>query len=81
MDTKHFYTNGNVPLEIWGQEGVFICTIWNGAPNTPIMLWGISQTLWDSLSDKGTEISLSVFAIEGSRFTLTNVQHSDWDLN
>jgi hypothetical protein len=77
----HFYTSGSLPLDIWGKEGIVICTVWNNPPNTPIMLWGVPHNIWESLEEKGAEIALSFFAGEGTKFTMSLVQPSDWGVN
>lgn len=81
MNTMHFYTSGNVPLEIWGKENICLCTIWNTPPNAPTTIWGVPQDVWDLLSDKGVEITPSMLAGEGAKFTLSRIEPSDWDVN
>lgn len=77
----HFYTTGSVPLEIWGKSGVSIVTVWNLPPNAPTFLWGITNELWISLTDKGVEIDPTIFAGESAKFTLTVMNPQDWGIN
>lgn len=80
MNSMHFYTTGSVPLEIWGQPGVCIVTVWNTAPNAPTLIWGITHELWGSLIDKGTEVVPSMFAGLDARYTLTIMNPTDWNV-
>lgn len=81
MEELRYYTSGNLPLEVWGLDGVYVVTIWNPAPNAPIMLWAVDDNLWQQLTEKGIDIGLELLSADAVKMTISKLLQSDWRSN
>lgn len=77
----HYYASGNVPMDVFGKDGVYIVAVWppEYSNNAPIVLWAVPDDIWHNLFDKGIEFELAGFDSNiAFRFVTIPIKPSNW---